>query len=248
MIVSRDFVDTIRQSGMSPPDIITPGKIHRFPGIGKTNGNQAGWAKVFDDLSGGMFGDWSSDYKETWQMERDAITGRPYPYLYSGSKRKSAAPEADPSDYAHQLWEAASEEWEGHPYAASKGITWQAGARRGVVSGRVVGRNADCLLIPAYQLDNKQLFGVQAINANGEKQSFGPIKRHGLLLGNDRDTSRVWYVCEGWASAVSLVFHHTNGQGCCAVAFGKSNLVSLAQEINRIYSPKAVCFISERDD
>ncbi len=65
------FRDAIRAAGMEPPDVIEPGKIHRFPGIGKRNGNTAGWCKLFDDGLGGCFGDWSSGFTENWQAKRD---------------------------------------------------------------------------------------------------------------------------------------------------------------------------------
>jgi putative DNA primase/helicase len=40
------FRDAMRASGLEPPDVIEPGKLHRFPGAGKRNGNTAGWCKL----------------------------------------------------------------------------------------------------------------------------------------------------------------------------------------------------------
>ena len=65
------FQDAIRVTGLEPPDVIEPGKLHRFPGLGKRNGNTAAWCKLFDDQLGGCFGDWSSGLSENWQAERD---------------------------------------------------------------------------------------------------------------------------------------------------------------------------------
>jgi len=40
--VAAGFRDAIRDHGLEPPDVISPGKLHRFPGVGKRNGNTAG--------------------------------------------------------------------------------------------------------------------------------------------------------------------------------------------------------------
>ena len=52
-----DFRDAIRAAGLEPPDVIEPGMMYRFPGVGKRNGNTAGWCKLFEDGLGGCFGD-----------------------------------------------------------------------------------------------------------------------------------------------------------------------------------------------
>jgi len=51
------FQAAIQAAGLTPPDAIEIGKIHRFPGVGKRNGNTAGWCMLFDDGLGGCFGD-----------------------------------------------------------------------------------------------------------------------------------------------------------------------------------------------
>jgi len=61
-----NFRDAIRDSGLEPSDVIDPGKLHRFPGVDKSNGNTAGWCLLFEDGLGGYFGDWSSDFTKTW--------------------------------------------------------------------------------------------------------------------------------------------------------------------------------------
>jgi len=43
------FIAEIRAAGLTPPDTIEPDKFYRFPGIGKSNGNMAGWCKMFPD-------------------------------------------------------------------------------------------------------------------------------------------------------------------------------------------------------
>ncbi|WP_367025421.1 DUF927 domain-containing protein [Methylococcus sp. ANG] len=66
----EQFRDAIQAAGLEPPDHITPGKLHRFPGAGKRNGDDAGWCKLFPDGRGGVFGDWSSDLSVNWMAGR----------------------------------------------------------------------------------------------------------------------------------------------------------------------------------
>ena len=69
--MSQDFISAVRSAGMSPPAAIEPEKLYRFPGIGKSIGNTAGWCKLFADGTGGIYGDWASDFSESWRAERD---------------------------------------------------------------------------------------------------------------------------------------------------------------------------------
>ena len=65
------FRDAIQAVGLTPPDVIEPGRLHRFPGVGKGRGNTAGWCILFEAGLGGCFGDWSSSLSETWQVKRN---------------------------------------------------------------------------------------------------------------------------------------------------------------------------------
>ena len=72
--MSRDgtaqFRAAIVTAGLSPPEAIEADKFYRFPGIGKHNGNTAGFCKLFADGLGGIYGDWSSGLSETWLAKR----------------------------------------------------------------------------------------------------------------------------------------------------------------------------------
>lgn len=60
----ESFKTAIQAHGLQPPDAIQPGKFHRFPGIDKKSGDDAGWCKLFDDGRGGVFGDFSAGLDE----------------------------------------------------------------------------------------------------------------------------------------------------------------------------------------
>lgn len=177
-----------------------------------------------------------------WNPERKPPVRSPEP-------RKVPPPSKDTGPYAATLWLAcrADDAWVGgHPYVARKGIIWAAGAGRGTASGGIVGRNADCLIVPIRTDGDGKVQGVQAVNAEGKKQTFGKLADGYLLLGNTLDRRR-WFVAEGWASAVSVVFHHLKGNGCCACAFGKSNLTRVAELIAAQHAPAEIMVLEEQD-
>lgn len=156
------------------------------------------------------------------------------------------APKASTQDYALRLWKESVAGVAFHPYAKSKGITWEAGAERHhSVSGRVVGKGSDCILIPIRDLKTEKLVAVQAINPEGKKQTFGPIKGHGFVCGNTLDKTLDWYVVEGWADAVSMVFHHHKGNAVAFASFGKTGMEALAQKIADVYQPNTVMILED---
>jgi putative DNA primase/helicase len=67
----ESFKAVIQSHGLQPPNTIKPGKMHRFPGLDKKRGDDAGWCKLFDDLRGGVFGDFSTSLDEHWQAEKE---------------------------------------------------------------------------------------------------------------------------------------------------------------------------------
>lgn len=156
----------------------------------------------------------------------------------------------DLSVYARKLWDKATDHdsyVQSHPYSVRKGILGAGGARRGKASGKLIGRPADCIIVPIYADATGELQGVQCINTEGAKQTFGPVSGGCLVLGNTLNTGIEWYVAEGWASAYSVVFHHRRGHAVCAVAFGKSNMAATAQILARQFKPARVVVLQEQD-
>jgi putative DNA primase/helicase len=66
----EEFQGAMRANGLNPPEIIEPGKLHRFATNGKRH-DDAGWCKLFADGVGGVFGDFRSGLSETWQAQRE---------------------------------------------------------------------------------------------------------------------------------------------------------------------------------
>lgn len=154
----------------------------------------------------------------------------------------------DTGAYARELWLAA--DWRtvaAHPYAIAKGIDWPAGAARGFASGRVIGRNADCVIVPIRDIQTDKVVAVQCINPDGKKQTFGPLRDNGFVVGNTLDKSIRWFVCEGWADAVSLVFHHYEGNAAAFAACGKGGMDRLAERVAEVYAPNEIIILEDAE-
>ena len=170
-------------------------------------------------------------------------------------RRAPKPQQSNTARYAAELWLAASTDdatVSGHPYTIAKGINWAAGAARCKASGFIIGKEADCIVVPIRNLQTNKIQGVQCIGdkpVNGEwlKQNFGSVSGGALILGNTLDKSLVWYVCEGWASTVSTVFHHLHGNGVCACSFGKAMQRPIANTIAKIHEPQEVIILEEDD-
>jgi putative DNA primase/helicase len=115
-----------------------------------------------------------------------------------------------------------------------KKIAHDFGARRGRASGRIVGRDKDCIIIPMRSWDG-DLIGVECINWEGDKQTFG--SKGQLILGHPEGAEYV-HVAEGWATmwAISQLRPRSFAG---VVAFGKK-LRQKAEEITNRFPGTAV--------
>lgn len=139
------------------------------------------------------------------------------------------------ADYAKQLWNEASTDCVAfHPYAKKKRITHDFGARRGTASGRIIGRDQDCIIIPMRSWDG-DLVGVECINWGGDKQTFG--SKGQLLLGH-LEAAEYIHVAEGWATMWAIAQLRPKSFAG-VVAFGKK-LRQKAEEIGKRYPGTAV--------
>jgi putative DNA primase/helicase len=127
-----------------------------------------------------------------------------------------------------------------HPYAIAKGINWAAGAGRVTASGRVIGKNADCLTVPIRNLETNAVVAVQLINSDGAKQTFGAISGNGFICGNTLDRSLPHFVAEGWADIISLVFHISKGNAVGFAACGKGGMERLGARVEEFFGTEAL--------
>ena len=66
----QDFHAAVLAALGHAPDVIEPGRLHRFATSPK-RGDDAGWCKLFPDTHGGVYGCHRTGISETWQAERE---------------------------------------------------------------------------------------------------------------------------------------------------------------------------------
>lgn len=175
-----------------------------------------------------------------------ALTARPTP----GAAPRKTVLDKNPTDaYALARWQAADRNdafVAAHPNCQRKGIQHAFGAARGLASGTLLGKNADCVLIPIREHGVGEVIAVQAINSDGRKQSFGTIAAGYLLLGDERDLKSLWVCCEGWATAHAA--RKAVRQSVVLISFGKGRQRKVAELAAARYQPERIDICSESDE
>jgi len=220
------FKDAIRDTGLEPPPHIEPGKFHRFPGVDKSNGNTAGWCKLFKKGLGGCFGDWSSGLSETWQAKRYKPYSRAERAAHERrieEARKHAEAErqqqyADAAAKAATIWEEAEPANDGHLYLDRKNIKAN-GAR--LHQGELV--------IPVRS--GSELHSLQFIAADGGKRFLGGgrVSGNSCIIGTTQDAADLC-IAEGFATGATI--HQATGYPV-AVAFNAGNLEPVAKALRQ---------------
>lgn len=249
------FPEAIRAAGLSPPDQIEPGKFYRFPGEGKDPNNRAGWCMLFPDGTGGVFGDFSTDRRDSWQAEQD--------HTYSPQQRAEfkrqieeakAQAEADEkarheaaSEQARLIWASAYPGRE-HPYLEAKGIA--AHGARIITSKKVhdlcpelsISLTGLLLVIPISDVNGK-LHSLQFIDIDGQKRFLtGGRKRGGFFLIAPPD--KVLCIAEGFATGASI--REATGYAV-AVAFDAGNLLTVTKTMQENF-PETKLVVCADDD
>ncbi|MFO1352591.1 MAG: DUF3987 domain-containing protein [Gammaproteobacteria bacterium] len=226
----------MRAAGLEPPDVIEPGKLHRFPGAGKRNGNTAGWCKLFDEGLGGCFGDWSSGFSEHWQAKRD----KPFSTLereafkrhvadaQAQAEAERKARQAEAAAKAAAIWTTAAPAPDDHPYLVRKHIQPH-GARL----------HNGALLIPMRE--GGELHSLQFIGPDGDKRFLTGGHAAGCYfsIGGTQGAAALC-VAEGFATGATI--HEATGHPV-AVAFNARNLKAVAQAMRERFPtlPLIVC-------
>ncbi|WP_456412175.1 DUF3987 domain-containing protein [Thiolapillus sp.] len=220
------FRNAIQAAGLEPPHLIEPGKLHRFPGVGKCNGNTAGWCKLFGDGLGGCFGDWSTGLSENWQAKREKPFSQSERATFMRrveETRKHAEAErqqqyAEAASKAALIWNAATTANDDHPYLVRKGIKAN-GARL----------HQGALVIPVRS--GGELHSLQFITEDGSKRflSGGRISGGYYSIGTIQGTDALC-ITEGFATGATI---HQATNYPVAVAFNAGNLETVAKAMRR---------------
>lgn len=67
--MSRQFLDRVRVALGHAPELIEPGRIHRFSTSARAS-DKAGWCQLFEDGRTGVFGDFRSGMSSVWNAQR----------------------------------------------------------------------------------------------------------------------------------------------------------------------------------
>ncbi|OIQ83195.1 DNA primase TraC [mine drainage metagenome] len=236
------FKSAIRAYGMTPPDVIVPGRIefYRFPGDGKHGSNKAGWCKLFADGRGGIFGDYSTGLSESWQAAHDKPCTKAETEAFKRqvieAKAKAEAETATEQAAAREqaiLTLAEAVAAQSHDYLTRKGVQAH-GAK--LHDGRLVLTIRD---------GSGDLQSLQFIGTDGGKKYLpgGKVKGGYFSIGKGKPDG-VICVCEGFATGASI--NESTGYAV-AVAFDCGNLLSVAR-VMRAKFPDIRLIICADDD
>ena len=244
---SYAFGDVIRASGLEPPAVIVPGKLHRFPGIGKSNSNRAGWCLLFEDGRGGSFGDWSSGFSENWKAEQSkpfsrterAAFRRKVTIARAACKTERVNQQNQAAVRALRIWSRSTDAPDNHPYLIRKGVEPH-GARlyRSALVFPVVNMNGDIRSLQFILED-----GSKRLLTNGQKSGC-LIPVNGVLSAEMEQPKQV-VICEGWATGAALAEDNPAAQVLAAIDAG--NLKPVARSVRRRW-PDVLITIAGDDD
>jgi len=228
--------------GSSPsPDQLVAGRIARFSTNGRPD-DTAGWAKMFPDGAGGIFGCWRQDINEVWQAHDPTTPEERERFRRKVEQARVEAEAIRRKEHADAIagfkhrWDAAEPTDPNHAYLVRKGVK-----SYGI---RQEGGN---LLIPVRDIGG-DLHGLQTIKPDGFKifASGSAVAGNLFLVGFVIDGSVTVniLIAEGYATAATL--HEATGFPV-VVAFNAGNLKPVA-EVMRARYPKATIIICADDD
>jgi len=204
-------------AGMTPPDHIRSGYWERFPGLEKKSSNRAGYCFLFDDLRGGVFGDYSTGLREVWHLceevslAEQAIARKQIKEAQKRYKKERNQTHKKAAKIANDRWNKAVSVIS-HPYLAKKKVL--------PLGIRQEGKN---LIIPIYI--NDVIVSIQTITPEGEKffQKHGQIAAGYYPIGKPKTTL---YIAEGFATGASI---HMQTKHAVAVTFNSGNLLPVSK-------------------
>lgn len=253
-------------------EVIADGKLHRMHVDGDARGSRNGFYKLnYDFPPNGIFGcnkryggktfKWKPDQKTAplTPEERKAFAERMAKERAEREAAEKARHEAA-ALAANQLWNAASEATDDHPYLKSKGVKSH-GLRVGKwekvdkSTGEVKLISSNALLVPVCDRQ-RNIHSLQAIFPSKLK-AMGNRNKDYMLDGEKRglfftigkplmhDGKPVFVLCEGYATGASI--HECTGH-LVLVCFDAGNLPVVARAIHDRLKDKAIILIAADND
>ena len=235
------FRRTSEQKGLVLPENILPGRIVRFPGVGKTNGNKSGWAWLSEDGEAAAFGDWATGLSETWQAagsstmtptEQAAHTRRTAELRRVRSEEERLRHE-EAAKHAQTIWAEASPAPDDHPYLTKKHV-----------HSHGLRVDEETRLIVPVTISGT-ITSTQSIDGSGAKlfQPGGAVKGGSHVIG-DLSSAATILICEGFATSASL--HEATGLPV-ACAFSAGNLTLVAEQLRQQFPAAIIIICGDHD-
>lgn len=244
------FREAVQATGMKPPEHIEPDHFYRFPGVGKQNGNRAGWCKRFTDGMGGIYGDYSTGLSESWQADREQPLTKEEREAFrrqvEESRRLAEEQRRQEKQQAAvkalEIMRGAVGDPTGHRYAVTKKEPFGPLVKRGTWHQRGW---TDALLVPLYD-ESGSIVSVQAINADGDKDFLYGGRKKGCFhpLGKLRGATGRVLIGEGLATVAAAV-SATGLPG--VVAFDAGNLLRVAEVARRLAPDVEIVLLADDD-
>lgn len=217
----HEFRNAMREAGLNPPDVIEPGRLHRFPGIDKGTRNAAGWGRMFADGLGGVYGDWSNDLNASWQAarstpftpaEREAFNRR-IAEAKDSAEAEQKQRHSEAANKAASIWQTAALAPSDHAYLVRKGINPHGAKLHNGALVIAVREGAD-------------IHSLQFIGEDGAKRFLtdGRVAGGYFSIGTTKGAAALC-IAEGFATGATL--HEVTGYPV-AVAFNAGNLEAVA--------------------
>jgi phage/plasmid primase-like uncharacterized protein len=250
MSAEAEFVEAIRDTGLSPPDSIIPdGKIRRFASNGQ-RGDDAGWYVFHEDgIPAGSWGCWRTGETHSWRarlnrplspVEAAALTARMAETERQREEEKQQQ-QATAAKKAQELMASGSSDLSGHPYFSRKRVPLGSLVRRGRWEQRGW---PDALLLPLYDTSGA-IVSVEAISADGTKDFLAGGRKRGCFhpLGRIRAAERI-AIGEGLATVAAAV-DASGWPG--VVAMDAGNLEPVARAVREIAPDADIVLLADHD-
>jgi phage/plasmid primase-like uncharacterized protein len=245
--VIGEFATALAGAGLilrGPP--VMDGKLRRVPVTGDRPGRRSGaYVGHLDGMPAGHITNWKTGLQTTWksfhaphgagQESRRSPLWRTNIQDRVDAKRAAVARrQARTSRYAARLWDSAGLAPYDHPYLVRKGV-----AAHGLRISK-----ADCLLIPAHDIDGR-LWSLTRIMPDGTKLFLrgGRIEGCHYTIGT-LDPWRPILIAEGFATAATL---HEISDLPTVAAMTSGNLSAVARVIRSRYQHARIIIAGDND-
>jgi len=242
------FKNAMRGTGLEPPEGIEPGKWCRFSTNGK-RGDNAGFCKLFPDLTGGVYGDYRRQIQHIWQAKRDQPFNQAEREAFKRHREQARleheahekCKHADAAERAAAILRNATGDPRLHPYALKKSVNLGPNIKRGIWEQD--GWD-DALLVPIYGANGK-VWSIEAISRDGKKRYLAGGKKHGGFypFGEIRTAERI-LIGEGVATVAAAV----QPTACSAIAaMDAGNLEHAARAVREVAPNAELIFLADMD-